>query len=260
MAMNIAVITGASSGMGREFVKQMQNDSEIDEMWLIARNEQRLTDTAKVIKKPVRIMPLDLTSTDCLEKYKSELEKIKPNVRALVNCSGYGKFGSYSDISVDVSMNMIDLNVKAYVYMTEVTLQYMTNGARIIQLCSCSAFQPLPYTNIYSSTKAFVLSYTRALNAELKPRQIHALCVTPCWVKTNFIDNAKENAGSEIINFSNISEAKDVVAKAIKDSYNFNRDTSVYGTVTKLQHLSAKLFSHKIAMKIWMKMQKIDRK
>ena len=85
---------------------------------------------------------------------------------------------------------MVDLNVKAYITMIDYTLPYMKENSKILNVASCSAFQPVPYINAYAATKAFVLSYSRSLNQELKYRKIHVLAVTPFWTKTNFFDKA----------------------------------------------------------------------
>ena len=118
------------------------------------------------------------------------LEDETPDVKMLVNCSGYGKFDHYENISPEVNQNMIDLNVKAVVGMVDATLPHISKGGKIINIASCAGFQPIPYINIYAATKAFVLSYTRALNVELGYKNITATAVCPYWTKTEFFDRA----------------------------------------------------------------------
>ena len=156
--MRIAVITGAGSGMGKEFAIQLSKKEKFDEMWVIGRRKEKLEELRSVVSCNIRSIALDLTVPDSFEIYKTMLTKEAPDVAVLVNCSGFGKFGIYEDIPLEESLNMIDLNCKALVSMTELTLPYMKEGAKIAQLDSLSSFQPVPYLNVYGATKAFVLS------------------------------------------------------------------------------------------------------
>lgn len=255
--MNTAIITGASSGIGREFVKQLENDSSIDEIWVIARREQRLNELKNESCKPIYVLPLDLTDPGSLSRYADELKAKNPNVTFLVNCSGFGKFGGYDEIPLTDSLDMIDLNCKALTYITESTVPYMKSGARIIELCSCASFQPLPYFNVYAATKAYVLSYSRALFEELKPKKIHVLAVCPSWVKTEFIDTAESTDSHAVKNYKNIYTADRIVRQALCDSKKAYKQISVCGLPTKLQHIAAKLFPTRLAMHAWKGQQKI---
>ena len=90
-------------------------------------------------------------------------------MKLLVNAAGFGKFGSYHKISLEDDLKMIDLNCKALVAMTRLVLPYMAPGSYVLQLDSLSAFQPVPFITTYGATKSFVLSYSRAMNRELRP-------------------------------------------------------------------------------------------
>ena len=130
--MNIAIITGASSGIGREFAIQLNKKEKFDEIWLIARRVQKMEALSNEISVKTKILPLDLTKSEDIEKFSLELEKEKPNIRYLVNSSGYGKFGSYDEVSLTDSSQMIDLNCKALVMLTLHSIKYMTKGSKII--------------------------------------------------------------------------------------------------------------------------------
>ena len=117
-----------------------------------------------------------------------------------------------------------------------------------------AGFQPVPYQNIYSSTKAFVLNYTRALNAELKNKKIIATAVCPGWMKTRLIERADIGAQKATSNFVFMVEPYPVAQKALNDANN-KKDISVYGLYTKLAHLLSKLLPQKLLMKIWIKQQ-----
>ena len=253
--MKTAIITGASSGMGRDFVLQLDKTGEYEEMWVIARREDRLKSLADETKTPIKPIPLDLTNEEDIKKYEALLKEENPDVTMLVNCSGYGKFGRYDQIPLEDCMGMIDLNCKALVAITQLTLPYMKEGAKIIELDSLSSFQPVPYLNVYGATKAFVLSYSRALNVELKPRKIQVMAVSPGWVETEFFDRATKTSETAVTYYNVMYKSADVVKTALKDLKK-GKDLSVHGFQVKAQVLLVKLLPHKLVMKIWMKQQK----
>ncbi len=257
--MKIAVITGASSGMGREFVRQLAQQEELDEIWAIARREQRLKELADEVRVPIRALALDLTKEQSFEQYAQALEKENPEVAVLVNCSGYGKFGHFSEIALEDMMGMIDLNCKALVRMTALTLPYMGRGGEIYQLDSLSSFQPVPYINIYGATKAFVLSHSRALNLELRPRGIRVMAICPGWVDTEFFDRAETQSEKVITYFNAVYQPEDVVATALKDMKR-GKDVSIHGFKIKMQVFFTKLLPHRLVMRIWMRQQKFPEK
>lgn len=255
--MNIAIVTGASSGMGREFVLQLSEYAKVDEIWAIARRKDALESLNQEVSVPVRPISLDLLAEKSFSEFEALLEAEKPNVKLLVNAAGFGKFGAYHKVSVQDDCRMIDLNCKALVLMTRLCLPYMARGSHILQLDSLSAFQPVPYITTYGASKAFVLSYSRAMNQELKPRGIRMMAMNPGWVKTEFFDHAfQTNSGAEVQYFDRLYEAKDVVETGLKDLYNSRKNYSVHGLPVKLQVLLVKLVPHSIVMKIWQNQQK----
>lgn len=186
----IAIITGASTGLGREFVKLIKNKDEIEEIWAIARHEDKLNKLRKQMGKKIKPISMDMSDRTRIEKFGKMLSASDVEVQYLVNNAGYAKFCSYNDLNVKESLNMIDLNIGGVVAMGLVCIPYMPKGSHIINIASQAAFQPLPYQNLYSSTKAFVRNYTRALNVELKDRGITATAVCPGWIKTHLYDRA----------------------------------------------------------------------
>lgn len=151
---------------------------------------------------------------------------------------------------------MIDLNCKALVVMTRLTLPYMRRGSHILELDSLSAFQPVPYITTYGATKAFVLSYTRAINQELKPLGIRVMAMNPGWVKTEFFNHAFQTNQSKVQYFDRLYEAKDVVATALHDLYKTKKDLSIHGLPVRNQVRMVKLLPHSLVMKVWMNQQK----
>ena len=275
---NIAIVTGASSGFGKEFVKLFVRRKDIDEVWIISRNEDRLNKIKehfgkkiKVLKhtqdrkvqyeedreygKKIKVFSMDLSVKDNIKTFGTLEELKKCNIKYLVNNAGFAKFCSYDDISIDESVNMIDLNVSGVVAMGLVCIPYMKKGSHIINVASQASFQPLPYQNIYSSTKAFVRNYTRALNVELRDKGIIATAVCPGWMKTELYNRGIIGAERATTYFSHMVKPSVVARKALHDA-DMGRDISVYSFYVKFCHLLAKILPQKIMMKLWMLQQK----
>lgn len=258
--MKIGIVTGASSGLGREFARQIAAGCGLDELWVIARRADRLERLKEELEEAfaglkVRPVILDLTQQRGIEKLSSILTEEKPDVKILVNASGFGKYGTYKDLTTEEITQMVDLNCKAVVLLTYSVLPYMTEGARIINMGSASAFQPLPEFNMYASTKAFVVHFSRALNVELKPRGIVVTCVCPGFVRTEFFDVARDTANPDTCtNFKPMYEPDDVVRRALADSRK-GKDLSVLGLNTKLKRMAGKLLPTKMVMATWMKIK-----
>ncbi len=251
--MKIAVITGASSGMGRDFVRQLDAADTYDEIWVIARRRDRLESLAADIRAPLRILALDLTKQESIEEYKAALAECQPTVSVLVNGSGFGRFGAFKDYPMADYYTMVDLNVSALVAITYATLPYMTRGGEIYQMGSLSSFQPVPYINVYGATKAFVLSFSRALNQELRGTGIRVMAVCPGWVRTEFFDHAVTD--DTIKYYNKFYDSDEVVRCALKDMKR-GKDVSICGLSVRAQVLATKLLPHKLIMYIWQKQQK----
>ena len=249
----IAVITGASSGMGRDFVRMIDKIEDCEEIWVIARRKEKLEEIESTTGKLIRAVELDLSVNESIEQYGKLLDEEKPEVCALVNAAGFGKFGKFEDIPLEEQMNMIDLNCKALMAITYLTLPYMPEGSRVYQLGSLSAFQPVPYITTYGATKAFVLSFSRALNKELEKRKIKMIAVCPGWVRTEFFDRAVKD--DTITYYNKFFTSEEVVRRAVYDMYR-GKDVSVCGASIRAQVLLTKLLPHKLVMSIWCKQQK----
>ena len=151
----IAVITGASTGLGREFVRIIKDKREIDEIWAIARHRDKLDKLRRQMGAKVIPISMDLSDPARIEELGHRLAQSGVEICYLINNAGYAKFCSYGDLSVADSLNMINLNIGGVVAMGLTCIPYMPVGSHIINIASQAAFQPLPYQNLYSSTKAF---------------------------------------------------------------------------------------------------------
>lgn len=252
----IAIITGASSGLGKEFVRLLVKEEQLEEVWAIARNAENLEKLKGEFGVKIRTFPMDLSEPEMLKKFSSVLEQTVPHVVFLINNAGYAKFGSYNDVGIVESLNMIQLNCGAVVAMGLICIPYMQAGDHVVNIASVAAFQPLPYQNIYSSTKAFVRNYSRALNVELREKGISVTAVCPGWVKTNLYARADMGAPKATCNFAGMVAPDKVAFRALKDARR-GRDSSVYGFYANLVHLVAKILPQKMMMWLWLRQQKL---
>ncbi len=249
--MKIAVVTGASSGMGREFVRQISSFyRSLDEIWVIARRRERLEELRGESRVPLRIFEGNLIKKQVYRELSCALEERQPDIRMLVNAAGFGKSGSVEAIaSVDfrAQTDMVDLNCRALTRMTLFCLPYLGRGSRIINLASAAAFCPQPGFAVYAATKSYVLSFSRALGAELRRRGIYVTAVCPGPVDTEFfnISGALTNPLKKLT----MAKAEDVVHRALKDS-RAGREMSVYGIAMRATFLGTRLVPHGLIMKL----------
>ena len=242
--MKIAIVTGASSGMGREFIMQIADRfSGIGEIWAIARREERLEELSPLVPVKVRSFAIDLTDDSKLMSLQDILAKEKPEVKWLINSAGYGKIGDVGTINIGDEMGMVELNCKALCAVTHMVLPYMSENSRIIQFSSAASFLPQPGFAIYAATKSFVLSYSRALNEELKKRGIYVTAVCPGPAKTEFFDIAETTGKIPLYKRVVMADPKKVVRLALRDSM-MGRPVSVYGITMKFFRLLCKTVPH----------------
>jgi len=217
MNKNIAIVTGASSGMGREFVRELDKEN-LDEIWAIGLDKELLEKVVSESKTKIIPLNLDLTEEESFVAIRQMLDSEHPNVKYLMACAGFGKFGRWDEICINQTTKMIDLNCKAVVQTIQYTLPYMKEGSKIGVIASVAGFQPIPYINVYAATKAFVISYCRALNIELKNRNISVTCICPYWTKTNFFDVAVATKAKDVVTkYEVMYDPAKVIAKAMKD-------------------------------------------
>lgn len=252
----IAIITGASSGIGKQFAETVQNSGfEIDELWVIARRKDKLESINTSYK--IKAIPLDLSDRSSFEEYKKLLETDAPDVKLLINCSGFGIFQAICDTPLEDNVNMTDLNCIAVMSMCQITLPYMSSGARIINVASVAAFQPIPYIGVYAATKSFVLSYSRALNRELRKRNITVTAVCPFWTKTGFFNRAIVKDNDSVVKYyAAMYRPEQIVKRAWRDSKK-GKDVSKFGFIARLQAALAKILPHSFVMSFWMAQQKL---
>ena len=253
--MSIAIITGASSGIGSQFARELHRSSGINEFWFIARRQEKMEGLRDELGVSAKIITADLTTDEGIERVREELLRDAPEVSYLVNAAGFGNFGSFDQLPEEETRRMIDLNVKALVLITHMVIPYMSNGGRIIELGSGSCFTPLPNFNIYASSKAFVLHYTKALNFEIKKYGLSATCFCPGWVDTEFLGKATSRHGvSRPKSMKPLLSCERVVKGCVKAAEKRKR-MYVTGWFTKAQHVLFKLLPDSWLTRAWMTMQ-----
>lgn len=179
--MNIAIITGASSGLGVEYAKTIiELYPHLDEIWLIARRKERLEKFAKEHTQiAIRPVALDLSQNSSYDELEQLLEKEKPNVKILVNNAGFERPGAFVSMQKSDILSMIDLNIKGFTMINRVCLPYMRAGSVGIMTCSVSSFCPVPYQAVYSASKIYVRFMSRALREEVRKDGINILAMCP---------------------------------------------------------------------------------
>ena len=187
--MKTAIITGASAGLGTEFFRQtLEVFPEIEQFWLIARRRERLEEMAAGCGRAVVCLPLDLCSDADLDALQAKLEADKPEVALLINNAGCGYLGNVGEADTALQTRMVDLNVRALTAVTSMVIPYVAKGGRILNVSSIASFCVNPRMTVYSSTKAFVSSFTLGIDEELRPRGISATAVCPGPMSTEFLD------------------------------------------------------------------------
>ena len=244
----IAIITGATGGLGQEFVRAVLKEKPV-EVWAIARNADKLNALQSKFGRRVRPVVCDLSKRDDIERIAQLLESERPDVRLLINNAGIARMGSTADFSDDEISKLIDINCKAVSLLCGYVLPFMSKGSRILNISSASSFQPVPYINLYAASKAFVRSYSRALNVELKSRGITCTAVCPGWIDTEMLPKV---SGGKAIKYPGLVSPKRVAVQAMRDSEK-GRDMSVCTPFVKYEHFLSKTLAHKTLMKMWVK-------
>lgn len=247
---NIIIITGASSGIGLEFALQIDTAfSNIDEIWLVARREERLKELAKVMEHNTRLVVMDVTDEYAMDDFEMLLEESNVTVRMLINAAGFGLMGAFEDIPLEEQLEMLLVNCEALTKMTYIALPYMAKGSRIIQMASSAAFLPQPDFAVYAATKSYVLSLSRALNRELAYRGIYVTAVCPGPVHTEFFNIAEQYGSTPAIKKLTTITAEKCASDALRASYH-KRSMAVPGIPMKAFLLATKIFPQEAILRL----------
>lgn len=237
----IAIITGASSGIGYEFARQIDKKN-YEEIWLIARRTERLHDLSEKLQTRARIFALDLCEEKSFEILKNELESSNKKIGLLINSAGMGENDYFKNTSFDNDMKTLDLNIKALTAMTKISLDFFQKDGIILNIASSAAFIPQAKFALYAASKSYVLSFSRAVRREFKDIKISVLC--PNRVETEFLKKSNNNS-SGIKNLGNENLEK-MVGKAIRKMG--KKDLITTHPSAKILLIISKIFPHSFIM------------
>ena len=217
-----ALVTGASSGIGEEFARQLALRGR--DVVLVARRRERLDTLAGTLSAVhgivAEVVPADLTTQRGIVVVEKRIGA--GDVDLLVNNAGLGSVGEFAKLPLGREIEQIDLNVRALLRLTHAALRSMLAHKRgvIINVASMAGFQPVPYNATYAATKAFVLNFSEALHEEAKPHHITVTCLCPGPVRTEFQQvagiNGERMGGRVLLRYMARTTAHDVVKAALR--------------------------------------------
>jgi short-subunit dehydrogenase len=216
-----ALVTGASSGIGEEFARQLAQRGQ--DVVLVARRKDRLDTLAATLSALhsviVEVIPADVTTQRGIGVVRKRIRA--GDIALLVNNAGVGSVGEFAQLPLEREVEQVDLNIRALLQLTHAALRSMIQHERgvIINVASMAGFQAVPYNATYAATKAFVLNFSEALHEEAKARGVTVTCLCPGPVRTEFqhvagID-ADRMGGRALLRFMARENAHDVVRTAL---------------------------------------------
>ncbi len=249
--MATALITGASSGLGEEFARQLARESY--DLVLTARREERLRAIAEEAKslgsKRVDVIALDLSIPGSAEALHRRITDKRIAIDYLVNNAGFGTSGRFAKLPLDRELEEINLNVMAPVALARLFLPAMVElkHGTVINVASTAAFQAIPFMATYGATKAFLLSFSEALAEELRGTGVVVTALCPGATRTEF----QQVAGTAESGLHSISfmDAKTVVAQAI-DAAKRGKSVKITGLTNLLLAESIRLAPRSLAARI----------
>lgn len=250
MNQKIALITGASSGIGREFVRLLDRHSKtFDEVWVIARRTQRLEQLQKEMSQfQLRIISLDLCKQEHLDKLEKLLHEEHPRIRLFINSAGIGKEKRFEQLKREDIQDMTLLNVYAFTMLTHIVLPFMAKPSNIIQMSSASAFLPQKDFSVYAATKSYILNYSLSLYSELREKEIYVTTVCPGPVDTEFLKISNDGNPQKPLKKLVTVSPTSVAYKALVDSKK-RKILSIYGLPMKIVQLFSRTVSYSLYLK-----------
>ena len=246
MTTKVALITGASAGLGVEFARQLSKRGH--RLVLAARRKDRLDELARELGN-ARAVAIDLSKMDAAAKLIADLESHGEVVDLLVNNAGFGLIGRFAELDAKRERQMIDLNVATLTDLCRAVapgmIERKTGG--IINVASTAAFQPGPKMAVYFATKAFVLSLSEALHEELKPHGVKVSCLCPGPTRTEFGEVAGFGGNGM---FDKVAMNSPEVVAAGLNGLDKNKAVVVPGFVNKVGAVSGRFAPRSVVRKI----------
>lgn len=244
--MSIAVITGASSGLGVCYIDAVTKlFPEIDELWLIARREERLKKVAeKYPDKHTVIIPLDMADMNSFKILEEKLKANNPQIKVLINDAGMSIGSPFENMELESMLKIIDLNCKGATAVTKVCLPYVIDGGTILEVSSTSAFVPNTNLIVYCASKSYVSALSLGLREELKDRCINVCAMCPGFMLTEMTKPELTKGQSRLP----VIDPKTAALKSLKAAKN-GRAVYTTGAFYKGYRLLAKLIPHTLLIK-----------
>ena len=242
----VALITGASAGLGVEFARQLSKRGH--RLVLAARRKDRLEALAKELGN-ARAIAIDLSKSGSAAKLLADLDAAGEQVEILVNNAGFGLIGRFAELDAKRERQMIDLNVGTLTDLCRAVAPALIKrkSGGIINVASTAAFQPGPNMAVYFATKAYVLSFTEALHEELKPHGVHVSALCPGPTRTEFGEVAGFGGNGM---FDRVAmESPEVVAAGL-DGLDRNRAVVVPGLANKIGAASTRFAPRSVVRRI----------
>lgn len=248
--MKIAIVTGASSGLGVEFTKTIANKvKKLDEIWVIARRKERLEQlTEQFLDVKIRPIPLDVGNDNSYEEFAQLLKEERPDIKILINNAGYEKSGRFMKMEMKDILSMINVNIKGMTAINRICLPYMKEGSFAIITCSVSSFTPVPNQTVYSASKRYVYFVGKALREEMLDVGVNVLLLCPGNMDTDMNPKGQMRQSRQInslpfLDMKKLTEKSLIKAKQGKAVY-------TPGTFYKFYRVTSKLFPSAFMMKI----------
>jgi short-subunit dehydrogenase len=242
----VALITGASAGLGIEFARQLAKRGH--RLVLAARRKERLDELAGELGN-ARAIAIDLSQPDSAAKLMADLEAHDETVDLLVNNAGFGLIGRFAKADAARLRQMIDLNVGTLTDLCRAVAPAMIErkSGAILNVASTAAFQPGPKMAVYFATKAFVLSLSEALHEELKPHGVKVTCLCPGPTRTEFGDVAGFGGNGM---FDKVAMNAPEVAEAGLKALDRNKAVVIPGLINKVCAASTRFAPRSTVRKI----------
>lgn len=239
-----ALITGASSGIGAAIARRLAGEGV--HLVLVARSIDRLQALADQLSRQqgvrATVLCADLALPGCGARLQEQVRAQGLGIDILVNNAGFGTYGAFDTIAAELEQAEIAVNVAALVDLTHAFLPDMLQRGQgvILNVASTAAFQPGPYLAVYGATKAFVLSFSEALWAEVRGRGVHVAALCPGPVDTAFIDRLGDPSVRQTAVFSRLMQPDQVAARALQ-AMRGSAPTHIVGVRNWLMAQSARL-------------------
>jgi short-subunit dehydrogenase len=256
-----ALVTGASKGIGKSIALLLAKKGY--PVLLVARSEDELKALATQITAKYQVqahwLAIDLSENDATDKVAQWCTDHSYNISILINNAGYGLWGSFESVDLNHQLNMINLNINTLVKLSHKFMERLKQQpqAYILNIASTAAYQAVPTLAVYSATKAFVLSFSRALRYELKDSPVSVSCLCPGPTDTGFAQRAGLDALGDLAEKFNM-QPDEVAALGLKGMFNKKAEI-VPGFLNKVSAAAGRHLNKALIEKITGNLYKVDK-